>query len=542
MKMKKYLFLACLLVLTVTSCQKDNANERFMAYDEVSILTYLQGHPEYSLWYSLLERSGLAPAFHFSTTPITFFAMKNEVLQAYLEQKGYKNVQGMSAAEAKLLIQYHTLVRKSYELADFRDGKLVDSTASGDYLSCLLVSDAPVLGDNGVFINRLSKIVLWDIKTVNGVIHEISHVIDPVKNTLYDFLVQNSDKYGILREAYELTGDTALLKQLDRTDVPMKCRRTLFVTSDSSFKQQNIRSLTDLITHLGAGADYKNPENTLNQHLRYRILDMDYSTTEFAERLSYKNVQGHATVDAKGMTIATMAKNKLIQVGVSGIDYLFNGEYKFVGKQYNLQVKNGFVHEVAGVGNSGGVFDIFEPEQMITVIEPTDYLNFRRIPEYRNHPIQKTMVDMKAADYAPSVTWRSTPADKKMAVTYIVFTEGGYNFLSNGFRYGDCLFADLGPVGQVEIVTPPIPKGKYKILLYFKQVKVSGGIFQPYLDGVKTSKTASAYSGLGADAFPVIEVDDGTFTFEETVPHTFTLKVSSPGELHWDLLLFEPVK
>ena len=126
-----------------------------------------------------------------------------------------------------------------------------------------------------------------------------------------------------------------------------------------------------------------------------------------------------------------------------------------------------------------------------------------------------------------------------MAVSYIVFTKGSYNFKDNGFLHGDCLFTDLGPVGQVEIKTRPIPKGKYDVRIHLKAVKVSGGIFQPYVDGEKTAGLLSAYGGLGYDSFNLTSV--GTFTFDETTSHTITLKVSTPGELHWDLILFKPV-
>lgn len=533
--MKRYFLILTLLLLSVVSCKDDKTNERFIGYDEESILTYLQGRPDYSEWYKIMERSGLAAAFNYSSTPITFFTMKNDVVKAYLQAKGINSADEVSAEFAKQLIQYHTVVRKSYRLEDFREGKLLDSTASGDYLSCKMVYTAQNPEENGVFINRTAKIIVWDIEAVNGTIHELSEVVDPVVYNLYDFLVNNEPRYSILREAYEQTGLDSLLTRQNRYDLPLKCRRTLFVTSDSIFAEKaDIRSYADLKNYLGAGDDFENPENKLSQYLRYRILDNDYSTTEFAKQLSTPNVKGKPTVDAtKGTSVPTMAENKLIQVQPQGIEYFFNESMKFLGDNYNMQVRNGFVHEV------DGIFDVFEPEQMTTLVEPTDFINFEQIPEYRNDPIQKTMIDLDPKKYAPGVTWQSTPRDKKMALTYIVFTTGAYNFKDNGFVYGDCLFADLGPVGEVSIKTRPIPKGKYEIFMHVKAVKVSGGFFQPYVDGAKTAGLLAGYSGLGYDDFLLTSV--GTFNFDETTPHTITLKVSSPGELHWDLILFQPV-
>lgn len=532
--MKRYFLILGLLLLSVVACQEDKTDQRFMGFDEESILTYLQKRPEYSEWYKIMERSGLAAAFNYSSTPITFFVMKNAVVKTYLESKGYNSTDEVSVELAKQLVQYHTLVHKAYELADFREGKLLDSTASGDYLSCKMVFGAENTDENGVFINRTAKILVWDIEAVNGKMHELNQVIDPVVYNLYDFMARDEEKYSILREAYQETGLDTMLTRLNRADLPLKCRRTLFVTSNSTYEAAGIHSLAELKTYLGAGEDVREPSNALNQYLRYRVLDNDYSTTELAAQLSTPSVKGSVTVDAnKGTSIPTMAENKLIQVQPQGIEYFFNESMLFVGDNYNMQVRNGFVHEV------DGLFEIFEPQQMVTTVEVTDFINFGQIPEYRNDPIQKTMIDLEAKKYAPSVTWQSTPGDKKMALAYIVFTDGSYNFKANGFLYGDCLFADLGPVGQVQIKTRPIPKGKYKILMHVKSVKVSGGIFQPYLDGEKTPDLLSAYSGLGYDSYDLTSI--GTYTFEETTSHLVTLKVSSPGELHWDLILFQPV-
>ena len=58
--MKRYFLILSLLLLSAVGCQDDNVNERFMGYDEESILTYLQDKPAYAEWYIILERSGMA--------------------------------------------------------------------------------------------------------------------------------------------------------------------------------------------------------------------------------------------------------------------------------------------------------------------------------------------------------------------------------------------------------------------------------------------------------------------------------------------------
>lgn len=73
---------------------------------------------------------------------------------------------------------------------------------------------------------------------------------------------------------------------------------------------------------------------------------------------------------------------------------------------------------------------------------------------------------MDAKDFKPNLTWKSTPANKLGAVGYIAFTKGSYNLIANQFLYGDCLYADLGPVGEVTVITRPIPAGTYNIRFF----------------------------------------------------------------------------
>ena len=89
-----------------------------------------------------------------------------------------------------------------------------------------------------------------------------------------------------------------------------------------------------------------------------------------------------------------------------------------------------------------------------------------------------------------------------------------------------------------------IPAGTYNIRFIFMRTKRVGGIFQPFLDGEKNG--APEISGYDAewDSWPY-PMDNQVWekvTFDETAPHTITLKVTKPGELRWDLVRFEPVK
>lgn len=543
--MKRYILMTLLLLATFSGCKNEDMNKSFMPFDKVSALKYFENSTEYSEWYRLMVHSGEAAAYNFSTASMTFFMVKNDVLLQYIKDKyGYGSVDEMDREEAKKLLLYHTIPNKVYALSAFRDGKLADSTSSGDYLSCMFVA-AGNGQQGGIYMNRTCKIVYWDIEVVNGILHELNQVIDPVDYDLYGFF-EKEGRFNIFKQAFEVTGNVELLTELNIPELPLKRRRTMFAVSDEIFaaSEQNITDIEKLKEAVSPGrTDYTDPENPLNKYVRYHVMEGDYTTKELGETFDWKPVpvNGSAIVNKQtGFTLPTLAENKLIliQPEDGGISFVFNKTLKFVGDRYNLQVRNGFVHEV------NGIMDIYEPENILTVFESTDFVNFQQVKEYRAKEMQKTQVNIAAKDYAPGLTWKSTPAEKIDAVAYLVYsnTGGGNNFVSDGFRMhqGDCLFVDLGPVGEVTIQTRPIPKGIYKIKTAFRRIKRVGGIFQPLLDGEKLGAEISAYDPEW-DSVQVPVLTE-RIVFEETKPHTFTLKVTKPGEIYWDILIFEPVK
>ena len=527
--MKKYFIILSFFLLAQVACNDDAANEHFMDSDKVSILSYLQQNPKYTEWYNIMERSGLAPSFSYGTTLLTFFAIENEAVRAYMGTKDWDSVEDISVEEAKLLMKFHTVIDASYQLEELRDGKLAETTASGDILSCMLVYGDEIDENNGVFMSGYAKIISFDILTVNGVVHELDQVMEPIKNTLYDFLVLNESKFSILKDAYDQTGLDSLLTKMDRDDIDMKCRRTFFVTSDSIFKEHNILSVDQLKEYLCSGGSEVEKLEALKLYLQYRIIDRDFTTGEFSTRLnpdptfiriSNTNI---STVDkTKGVTLPTMAKNKLIQVREDGLNYNFNEGTFFLGKNYNLQQKNGFIHEV------DNLFEIHEPESILTTIETTDYVYFEQYPVYRKK-VDINNITMERKDFASAISWISTPMNKEGSLSYLIRSIGGYG-MQNSALYGDRLELDLGPVGELTLKTPPIAKGRYKIHAI---LGTRVGACQAFLD---TEKIGEVLSEGGAGYIQL-----GYVTFDETKEHEITMKVVSSGLFGWDAIIFSPM-
>lgn len=408
--MKKYLIIFIAMMLPLFGCEDDNEDRKFMAFDELVVLDYLAQTPAYTEWYNLIVRAGMAETFRLSTTPMTCFIVNNETLLSYLEEKyGVHSVAELEQEEAATLVKYHTLPNTSMYLSTFRNGKLADSTASGDYLACLFTS-----GDNGaVYLNQESKIINYDKEMVNGIIHELDHVIDPVVNTFMDYLEQHQDRFSIMYHMVMACPDTtrALFSQLQDDKVAgMKSRRTLFVVSDKVFQAAGYEDVAAVKT--GMGLD----EAGLDQYVRYHLLSREMYGKDIIQRLEYGSVTKagdgtasvtHQLVDAKGVALETMAENKLIVAKDDGIiDLVFNeeatGGLKFFNEtSYNIPLKNGVLHEL------DGVLKIEEPASMITLVELTDYVNFERLSTYRAEGIGKTQTLLKADDYKPYIIRKS---------------------------------------------------------------------------------------------------------------------------------------
>lgn len=543
--MKNKIIILLLTLSSLMACSDDNIRETFVEQDTPPILVYLQNEAEYSEWYKLLKRSGTADAYGFSTVPMTFFIAKNDAVLAYLESKDWSSVEDVPVEEAKFLIQYHTIPKMKYELKHFRDGKLSEATATTDYLSCRLEFEAENEDDNGVYINSVSKIIWWDIIAVNGVMQVLDKVIDPIRHSIFDHIALD-DRYSILEAAYLEAGLDSLLRAMTRPEIewdeeggelPFKMSRTLLATSDSIFKRNGINTVADLKRHLGAGDDVMNLNNDLNQYLRYKILDRDYSTAQFALLLT--ELPGDRwgltnKVDPNGIVIPTMSENNMLAVKPIGLNYLLNNKVE-INKDYsNIQARNGFIQEV------NGLLEIEEPEPVFTYIEPGDYYYCDNITGYRhqNFPATKTTIDKR--DVRGYMDWTSVPAEKKDAVSYQVYTAGGYQLGDFfGFRFGDGFILDLGVIGEFTMKTNPIPKGTYSAKFWLRTVKSTGGMMQAYIDGESIGPVLNGWNS-GIDER--VEVDLGYVSFDKTESHELTLKVVSAGTFTFDGIRLTPHK
>ncbi|MDR1756753.1 MAG: fasciclin domain-containing protein [Culturomica sp.] len=535
--MKKIVYLLITAGLfSLAACQEDEAGKMFEPPGTDKSAQFLI-QEEYPEWYGLLEATGMEAAFNLGSTPLTCFVTNDSVLLKYVESRGYNDIPSWVAAEpdfAQFFVRYHTVLNQAYELSMFRNGKMQDSTASGDFLTCRFVAGT----EGGIYMNNASRILGSAQEALNGFVHELDRVIDPVTQTLYGYVEQPG--YSLFKQAIDATGTRNYFDQMTVEQLELRCRRTLFLTPDEVYREKGITSLDDLKALVSPGqTNYTDPENPLNLYVLFHLLEGDYSTTELAEMYDIVNRRqpGFYVSTATGYTLGTYAENKLLLIQALGADYIFNGQVKFRGDKNNQPVRNGFVHEI------DGMLEIVEHENILTTIETTEWFGFTKISEYRNQSIERFKQYLVAEELTPWFTWKTTPVNKPNAVAYSAFTTGAYSHYTYNWgrvmAYGDFIVADVGAAGEVTLLTRPIPKGTYKVNVMAQTIKQVGGIFQLYIDGRKVGGNISMYDPEW-DSVPAREVTS-EIIFEETRRHTITMKAVKSGIMTWDSIVFTPV-
>lgn len=108
-----------------------------------------------------------------------------------------------------------------------------DKTLSGDNLTI----KAEEGGINAYYINNYARIIVKDQEAINGTLHKIDKVLNPVIETVWDLI--NNDRYSIFRDAIKECGLQEKLNQKERYfgETAIRDYKTVFVVSDSIFAE-----------------------------------------------------------------------------------------------------------------------------------------------------------------------------------------------------------------------------------------------------------------------------------------------------------------
>ena len=335
-------------ILVFERCEKDIPEGAFITNEGVLIGEYLQANTDtFGEFYKILEKiEGVS--FLKAYGQYTCFVPNNEAVLEYYQETGKSSVDDFRSEEdletLRQIVKYH-ICPDSISTGMFIEGGLPDTTMSGD----ILVTS---FGEGGVYnieINHEAKLFVWDLSFINGIVHGIDAVLEPVLLSVAELISQDTN-YSIFSQALVETGLYDSLNDLST-------KYTVFTESDSVLNAQGIMNYEDLLGAFSqTGSPYLNQEDSLYIWLAYHCTHYTYFLPDF-DNTTYQNLTYGP--------LFTIQRNT---------DFLVNSTPINAGMSNNV-AKNGVYHSL---------YDILTiiPIPVPVYFEFTDKLEFKTLTEY----------------------------------------------------------------------------------------------------------------------------------------------------------------
>lgn len=524
--MKKIIYICSIVIVALYSCVDPYAADSSYLKDTSALpaASYMERTDSLnvSLWVDLLKYTDLYNSMNLAAN-YTCFVPSNDAMQAYLAKKGVAKVTDLNMNDAKILVKYHTIKGVLYSSVSFEEGVISDTTATGDYLSTSFQENG-----GAVRIN-LEATITKTVKTNNAYIHVLNATLSPVTETIWEKM--QSGKFSIFSQAIEAAGYKDKLNTISNivNNIQYKYHYTLFAVPDSVYNAAGITDFSALVTYLTAGSDYTVASNKLNMYVAYHL---------FGQQVSYASLAYFTQTDTKrSKNYNTLAVDQLLNITeVNKVLYAnYNSTTKVGVKllEVNRNCKNGVVHIV------DGVLPVKIPTPTTLQWELTDYsVLASTLSKYRTSGLTSNYSSQLLPDVATCYKWLSVP-DSKPGLYYVIANKNDatpYKALNY-----DYLRLSLGTYGWVEMTTPTIVAGTYKVTIehYNLLAAQAQGKIWFIVDGVYLGSQV-ATQGASKTANQFLKTSVGTITFATTTKHTVRILAADNYTSDLDCLTFTP--
>lgn len=469
-----------LFLASFSSCHKPDID--ILTTSDLNIYPYLQSNPsQYSEWVKIIDKSGYA-GFLTAYGSYTMFAPTNDAVKLYLTEVSKSSVNDFTADEAKNIVKFH-LMEDTLSTSSFKDGKLPAVTMYGQFLVSGVTNTG---GVSSITINRQGIIVQANIKTGNGFVHGLDHVLKPATKSSAQLITDNAN-LSIFRQALVATGYYDTLNIIN-TDNPKRWF-TVLAETNQAFADSGFTSYTALFNRLSNTGNPKNPLDSLHIYMAYHIIPDARYLADIASATSHFTLQPLEVLASK----------------LDGETVLIN-DLEFNGVREPGVVLD---RATSDVSTTTGVLHIarshFRPKVRVPFAVYWDVADF---PEVRKLPAifrrSGTTLDF-AYGTIKDITWNS-PTNSLGANS--TSPAGGYNSpgpsnTSFPVYAGDYLVIPMGNTTRhnwIQFRTPLLVKGKYNIWICYRAQKGSGTLtsstpisgsncpVQVSFDGVPTSR------------------------------------------------------
>lgn len=466
-----------MIALLAFACEDPYKNSTYQVYNVNPISAYLSAQPEkYAEWTSLLKYADLYNALSLTDAEFTALVPTNEAVKNYMKAHNYPSLEAIGVENARQLVKFH-LLKGAVDKSEFNQGgKLSTQTVTGEYLVISFEEGGtPVINKEARMLE-----ISQDSVVSNGYVCTLDAVMNPLVETVYQRLLQNPD-YSIFREAVEKTGwDKTLSVAADTTlgedgaEIITRKYYTVLAVSNAAFAKSQITDFAALAAKLGASDDYTDRNNALNQYVSYHILSGSVYQDEF-----YKMPEG-----GNIGTWSTNAENQVLQIIQAagnefqfGYDVLTKTYARLLAPQSDVMAINGILHEL------DYYMPIGQPQAAMVVWEFTDladvaaYVNEQTGEHYRSPYGEEKKIKLNVPEIT-SFTYKAKEGitNKDASILYYLpdstskavkpsLKDDGMHNLSKLAMNGDWLQINLGYMGWIQMNTPTIIKGKYKVIL-----------------------------------------------------------------------------
>jgi uncharacterized surface protein with fasciclin (FAS1) repeats len=451
--MKKYLsipvaaIVGLLVIFYTGSCKKVTLAEGTTT--DLNIYGYIKSNPDkYASITAIVDKSGYA-GFLNAYGSYTMFVPTDEAVKAYLTEIN-KTLTALTEAEAQSIVKIH-LLEDTLTTAAFKDGKLPTITMYGQFLVTGVVNNG---GVSTILVNRQGTITAGNIKTGNGIIHQIDKVLKPASKTVAE-LISADTRLSIFKQALQATGYYDTINTINSTDPKLRKWFTVLAETNQALQDSGITSFAALRAKYSNTGNPLNPLDSLNIYVKYHIVPDPRYLADIVSASS------HPT-----LAPLEVLASKLDDVRVLINELTFNG---ILEKGVELERSTSDLSATTGVLHTAMAH--FAPK----IRQPSAvYWDMADFPEVRKLPAVFRRANFNFAYGAiKDMTWNN-PVN---VMEYVYTTSTSINVF-----WGDYLNVPMGNTSRhnwIEFKTPIIIKGRYKVWVCYRAAKGSGTVGLP---------------------------------------------------------------
>lgn len=556
--------------LSLSACDSDVFNinsDPFKGQTYVNILNspisvYLESEPDFSEYVKALRYSDTYNALNQSTNGVSFtaFVPNNEAMQEFYHRRRVENLEGLTKSYVRSFVLYHTLP-DSLQTETFITKTSVTNLAD----EAISVAIDP---DNAgqATLNGEGQVIEMGISAYNGKIYVLSKAMTPLVETVFDRIAEASDS-KIMTDAIRATGWDKQLSVIADTIIEngrkiiSKRYYTVLNVSDEVFKQSGISSLDNLKAQLVAtNADRGLSEDSLlREYVSYHIIANMYKTSDLGAIVSTDTRIWDTSAKNQVFTLRTdtLAKSEADR-------YIINEDgvsAKFIPEQSNVQAKNGYIHRLTSW------LPVWEPKQSVIVWDLGDYTEIKNmVPAEDYQPAEAPSTESRyrvanASCFTFEMSETGSSNNSYSDIDYVTSKSYKLNGETICANNNDKMVFNVGYMGSVQMPTPTIVKGKYKVELSIvytatqsfmrQQTQGNGGLLRMSFDDTEESTVFVAPYTKVPSALPGIYTSTiyDEIEFTETATHNFKFVVLDPAassakgfSLQFDCITFTPIE